>query len=254
MFIFLSSPAKSFNFEREIDFNLDYSTPKFLQEADYLVSYLKTKTPKQLTKILQVSDKLAQLNYERFQDWDLKHTKTNSYLSVLAYFGDVFRQLEIDNFEKENFDYAKESLYIITGLYGLLNALDLIQPYRLEMKLSLTLKRKKTSLADFWKVKITEYLSQISKDKIILNLSSNEYTKAIDTDKLDSKFIQIDFKQKNKKGEYKNIGILSKKARGTFLNWAILNQVKSLDEIFNFHLDGYSLKEKEEGRLVFYQN
>lgn len=254
--IFLSSPAKTYNLKNRFKSNLQIptSSPAFLEKTKFLWQNLKNQRVEKLAKILQVSENLAELNQKRFQKWDLNHTLKNSQPAISAFFGDVFKQLEIAQYSQAEINYILDSVFIISGFYGLLNGLNLIQPYRLEMKLSLDLEKEKIKLVDYWKQNLTAYFKQNFKNKTIVNLASKEYSQAVDFSALENQVINIDFKQKNKKGEYKTIGILAKKARGLFLNWAIQNQIKSTDKLKTFNLENYQLKETRKDTLTFYQN
>jgi cytoplasmic iron level regulating protein YaaA (DUF328/UPF0246 family) len=254
--IFLSSPAKNYNFSTRFNSKLKLinSSPNFLEQTDFLLKGLKKQDLKELIKNLQVSENLAKINLERFQKWDKIHTLENSKPAISAFFGDVFKVLEIEKYEQSEVDYIKNSIFIISGFYGLLNGLDLIQPYRLEMKLHPILKGKKIILIDFWQDLITNYLNKKFSEKTIINLASKEYSQVLNLKKLKIPIVQINFKQKNKQGEFKNIGILSKKARGLFLNWAILNKVDNFEKLDNFNLENYKLEQKKPKELTFYQN
>jgi cytoplasmic iron level regulating protein YaaA (DUF328/UPF0246 family) len=254
--IFLSSPAKSYNFDNRFKegLKIDFFQPEFISQTTILWQNLKNQKLDKLAKTLEISSNLAKLNQERFLNWQKEHTLSNSYLAISAFFGDVFKQLEISKYSQKEIDYISKTFFIISGFYGLLNAFSLIQPYRLEMKLSLDVDGKKIKLADFWQPILRQYFNQKLAKKTIINLASQEYSNALDYKNIKNKILDINFKQKNKQGEYKSIGILTKKARGKFLNWAFLNQIETINQLKGFNLDNYSLQEETEKTLTFYQN
>ncbi len=247
--LFLSSPAKTFYEDFKFP-EFDYTQPYFLELANELVKNLQKQNLKKLQKTLEISEKLAKINYDRYQNWDLKNLSKNVIPAIFGYHGDVFRELNKKNYTKKNIQFAGQKIFIITGLYGILSAIDLIQPYRLEMKLSLDMNSKKTALKDYWQKKITDRINIIENNQVI-NLASKEYIQAVDIDNLQAKFVDVIFKQKNNKGKYQNIGILSKKARGKFLNWVINNQIQSLQKLEKFNIDGYKLVDKSEAQMIF---
>ena len=249
--IILSSPAKTFSEKQEFPKSV-YTKPKFIQKASKLNSFLKNKDPKELESILQVSSKLADLNLKRFQKWSKNHNLdiNNSKPVLYSYYGDVFRELETEKYSMQELDYAQKSLFVISGFYGILNALNLIQEYRLEMKLSVT---GFGGLKDLWKQDITNYLNQeidSGEHLFIINAASKEYSDAVDFDALKIPVYDAVFKER-KNGKEKIIGIFAKKARGKFINYCIKHHVETLDQVKNFKTDGYNFKHQEGNKLIF---
>jgi len=238
--IHLLSPAKSLDFTSKIKV-LPTSTPVFLEYSDRLVQTLKNKSVEEIQTLMSVSEKLAQLNYERFQNWQgMKQASNNSRQSILAFTGDVYQGLDAPSLEDEDLDYAQKHLRILSGLYGVLRPLDLIEPYRLEMGTSLKVGDAK-SLYQFWGDRITRQLNQTVEqqdNKAIINLASNEYFKAINKKQLKAKLIEPQFKDA-KNGQYKVIAFYAKKARGMMSRYLITNKIDQIDGLLGFNLGGY---------------
>ena len=208
----LLSPAKSLDFKSQLPTEKN-SFLCFEKEAEYLNSILKSKSPKDLSDLMGVSMKIADLNYERNNNWSLPFTKKNARQSVYAFSGDVYRGLDAYSINDDKIDFMQSTVRIISGLYGLIKPLDLIQPYRLEMGTKLSFDNNK-NLYEYWREKITNQLNlELSENEPVLNLASNEYFKAIDSKVLKSDVYSANFKQ-FKDGNYKTIAIFSKKARG----------------------------------------
>ena len=249
--IFITSPAKTLNFES--DWNADLvSTPEFSDKAWELVSQLKKESLAELQQSLQVSEKLAELNHKRFQSFD-KNPKTNKAKpALLAYMGDIYRQMTPQTYSDREQAYAQKNLRIITGLYGVLKAYDLIQPYRLEKKLKYQTKYGK-NLYEFWGRTLTESLEkELSqhKNQVLINLASKEYSKAINLKNFTYPAYDIEFRQ-IKNGEEKNTPIFSKIARGMMLEFCIKNNVKDLEGIKKFNTENY-IFDREEGNKLFF--
>ena len=247
----LLSPAKS------LDFNSELPTSKtssicFEKEAQYLNSILKSKNPKELSDLMSISSKIADLNYERNHSWSLPFTNTNARQAVYAFSGDVYRGLDAYSIDDSRIDFLQNSVRILSGLYGLIKPLDLIQPYRLEMGTKLAFDSNK-NLYDFWRKKITQQLNSELHDKEpIINLASNEYFKAIDTKVIKSDVYSANFKQ-FKNGEFKTIAIFSKKARGMMTRFIVDNHIANISDIKSFDYDGYMFHEKlsTDKELIF---
>lgn len=217
-----------------------HSQADFLPEAEKIVSVLKKKKPAQLAKLMDISPKLAELNFRRFQEWSLPFSPENAWQSVLMFNGDVYHGLKAELFTPEEFDTAQQKLRILSGVYGLLKPLDLIQPYRLEMGTSVSVARKK-DLYEFWKTRITAKLNEELKEtdrKILINLASAEYFGAIDSKKLKARIITPSFKE-YKDGHYQMVSFFAKKARGLMSRFLILNQITDPEELKAFGLEGY---------------
>lgn len=237
--IIVISPAKSLYDHSPVQFD-KFTQAEFLPEAEKIVSVMKKKKPVQLTKMMDISSKLAELNFQRFQNWSLPFTPENSWQAVLMFSGDVYQGLKAETFTAAEFETAQQNLRILSGVYGLLKPLDLIQPYRLEMGTNIAIARKK-NLYEFWKTKITTKLYEEmaeSNQKILINLASNEYFSAIDTKKLKARIITPAFKE-FKDGQYRMVSFFAKKARGLMSRFIIQNQISDPEEIKAFDLEGY---------------
>lgn len=232
--IVLLSPAKTLNFNRAIPNDIVPNLPKFKEEALELIQILRGFTVSEIGKLMEISLKLAELNYQRFKDYNQSYD--NAKPCIYAYDGDVYDGIDIEKYSSKEISFANKHLRILTGLYGILRPLDLIQPYRLEMSTPLKNKYGK-NLYEFWKDKITQSLNE-EKCEFIINLASKEYSSAIDLKKLKIKIINIEFKVKVK-SEYKNIGIFAKKARGLMANYIVENFVEAPEKIKQFAVDNY---------------
>lgn len=228
----LLSPAKTLDFNRDIPSEIITSTPYFKKEADQLVQILKKYSAEDLSKLMKLSDKLSDLNWQRFQNFK----ENDSRPAIYAYNGDVYEGFELSKYNKKNLDFANDTLRIISGLYGVLKPFDLIKEYRLEMSTALSNGSGK-SLYDFWGDKITSYLNKDMGD-VIINLSSKEYFSAINPAKLNKRIINIVFKEKYNDG-YRIVGLHAKKARGVMSNFIIINQIIYPEKLLDFNLNGY---------------
>jgi len=238
----LLSPAKSLDFKSELPTSKT-SSICFEKEAQYLNSILKSKNPKELSDLMGISSKIANLNYERNHSWSLPFTHKNARQAVYAFSGDVYRGLDAYSIDDSRIDFLQSSVRIISGLYGLIKPLDLIQPYRLEMGTKLAFDSNK-NLYDYWRKKITEQLNlELDNKEPILNLASNEYFKAIDVKVIKSEVYSANFKQL-KNGEFKTIAIFSKKARGMMTRFIIDNNITDITDIKSFDYDGYIFHEE----------
>ncbi len=245
------SPAKSLDFESKLP-TTKTSEGQFLSESERINKLLKKKSVNSLSKLMSISQALGQLNYERNQDWQLPFTKDNARPAVYAFNGDVYRGLDVYTLDAKKIDTLQDTVRILSGLYGVLKPLDLMQAYRLEMGTKLSVGRNK-NLYEFWKKKVTKALNEELEDnELFLNLASNEYFKAIDTKTLKVPVINIDFKEL-KNGEYKTIGIFAKLARGLMARYIIDTNAKTLEDIKGFNLENYRFHEQlsKENSLVF---
>jgi uncharacterized protein len=247
------SPAKSLNFDN-LNKEVNSSLPNFLNQSSEIISVVKKLDNNELMSLMSISNDLAQLNYDRFQSWSLPFNKDNSKQAVFSFNGDVYKGLDVDTFSDEDLDYSQNHLRILSGLYGLLKPLDIIQPYRLEMGTKLSINGSK-NLYDFWKETITESVNQEIKDKghkYLLNLASNEYFNSIDKKKINAEIIYPVFKD-FKNGEYKVISFYAKKARGLMSRYHIKNKVETLEDIKSFNEQGYyfSSEMSENNKIVF---
>lgn len=236
------SPAKSLDYESNLPTNIT-TEACFLGEAERLNKLLKKKSAKSLSKLMKISDSLGQLNYERNQEWQLPFTQNNARQAVYAFNGDVYRGLDIYSLPQEKLDKLQDTVRIISGLYGLLKPMDLIQPYRLEMGTKFPVGKNK-NLYEFWKTKVTKKLNEeLEDDELFLNLASNEYFKAIDTKVLKVPVITASFKE-FKNGEYKMIAIFAKIARGLMARYCIDTNANSIEDIRGFNYEGYRFSEQ----------
>ena len=251
--ISIVSPAKSLNFDASCSIKM-YSQCSFLSDSQLLVNDLKKYSPEQISDLMKVSDKLGLLNADRYKNWSLPFNKGNSKQAVFAFQGDVYQGLEIDSFSPDDLIYAQDYFRILSGLYGLLKPLDLIQPYRLEMGTSFKNKRGK-NLYEFWNSRITELLNkelELSKSKYLLNLASNEYYKVIQPKSLNTTVITPVFKDW-KNGEYKIISFFAKKARGMMAAYQLKNKINNPEELKSFNTAGYTFNDdmSKGNELVF---
>lgn len=234
------SPAKTQDFS-DHNFTSQYSMPGMLDQSKKLVDLLRKKNKKKIMELMDISEDLASLNVERYQQFELPFAPDNAKQAILAFKGDVYTGVDIDNYTAEDLDHAQEHLRILSGLYGLLRPLDLIQPYRLEMKIQLKNRRGKDLYA-FWGDRITQQINEAlaaQGDKVLINLASNEYFKAVNKKKLNAEMITPDFKDM-KNGQYKIISFFAKKARGRMASYILQNRLSQPEELKNFDLDGYA--------------
>ncbi|WP_299129901.1 peroxide stress protein YaaA [uncultured Winogradskyella sp.] len=245
------SPAKSLDFESKLP-TTKTTEGCFLAEAERLNKLLKKKSAKSLSKLMKISDNLGQLNYERNQDWELPFTKDNARQALYAFNGDVYRGLDAYTIDTNRLDKVQDTVRIISGLYGILKPLDLIQPYRLEMGTKMPVGKNK-NLYEFWKQKVTKALNdELKASEVFLNLASNEYFKAIDTKALKVPVVNVAFKE-FKNGEYKIIAIFAKLARGLMSRYVIDTDAKTIEDIKGFNYENYGFSESlsSENELVF---
>ena len=245
----LLSPAKSLDYKSDLP-TLKTSEGCFLNEAQYLNNILKEKSPKDLSKLMSISSSLGELNYLRNNSWSLPFSSKNARQSIYAFSGDVYRGLDSYTIEDDKIDFMQNSVRIISGLYGLLKPLDLIQPYRLEMGTKMPVDDNK-NLYEYWRQKITSQLNkELADDEPVLNLASNEYFKAIDSKVVKTDIYTANFKQL-KNGEYKTIAIFSKKARGMMTRFIIDNIITDLNDLKSFDYDGYMFHESLSSKKEF---
>ena len=233
------SPAKTLDFETPPTTE-QVSQPDFLKQSKALITILRDYSPQQISELMGISDKLAGLNAARFEEWRPPFTLSNAKPAVQAFQGDVYTGLQAENFSEAENRYAQSHLRILSGLYGLLRPLDLIQPYRLEMGTKLPNSAGKDLYA-YWKPTLTPALNEAiaeSGSNVLVNLASNEYFKAVDTKQLNARVITPVFKDE-KNGTFKIISFYAKKARGLMSAWMIQQQVNEPDELKAFDVAGY---------------
>lgn len=232
------SPAKSLNFEKELP-TQRFSEPQFLKQAETIQKTLKKKKPKVLAQLMDISDKLAELNWQRNQDWHTPFTVENARPAVYAFDGDVYTGLDVYSLPEEKLDVLQNKLRILSGLYGLLQPLDLMQPYRLEMGTSIAIGKNK-NLYEFWKKTITKTLnSELQKGELFVNLASNEYFSAVDAKTLKVPVITPEFKD-YKDGQLKMISFFAKKARGMMVRYILDTNAETIDDLKGFNYEGYA--------------
>jgi cytoplasmic iron level regulating protein YaaA (DUF328/UPF0246 family) len=237
--LYVISPAKNLDYETPpvID---TYTQPELLDDAQELMKTCVTLTPLDLSNLMHISDKLAGLNAARFTQWQPNFTPDNAKQAVLAFNGDVYSGIDAESFSQQDFDYCQTHLRILSGLYGLLKPLDLMQPYRLEMGTKLANVRGK-NLYEFWGDIITNKLNEqvaATKSEMLINLASTEYFKSVKKNQINAQLITPVFKDW-KNGQYKIISFFAKKARGLMVQYLVKNKVESLEELLKFDLAGY---------------
>lgn len=232
------SPAKSLDFETPLPTKL-YSENSFQKQSLAIDKVLKKKKPKQLMELMDISDKLADLNWQRNQERNVAElTSENARQAIYAFSGDVYIGLDAYTLSEEKINVLQDKLRILSGLYGLLKPLDLMQPYRLEMGTKLPIGKNK-NLYEFWKATITKELnSQLAKEELFVNLASNEYFDAVDVKKLKATVITPEFKD-YKDGKLKMISFFAKKARGMMVRYIIDTNAETVDDLKKFNYEGY---------------
>ena len=232
--ILLLSPSKNM---KDCAYENKTSQPVFINEAKSLVNEINKMNISEIQDFMEISEKLAHLNFQRFQNWSLPFNKTNSSPAIYSFSGDVYEGLDAYSLEEEDVKFAQRNLLILSGLYGILKPLDLIQPYRLEMGRKLKYESHK-NLYSFWNDKISLYLNNI-KDKVIINLASNEYFNVVNKEKISKKIISPIFKDE-KNGKFKIISFYAKKARGLMANYIIKNKIDDPSQLIKFNINGYT--------------
>lgn len=232
------SPAKSLNFDKQLP-TFNYSEPRFLKQAITIQNTLKKKNPKALSQLMDISDKLAELNWQRNQEWTTPFTLDNARQAIFTFDGDVYAGLNVYSLPVEKLPSLQDKLYILSGLYGLLKPLDLMQAYRLEMGTSLAIGKNK-NLYEFWKKTITQTLNEeLQTGELFINLASNEYFSAVDVKTLKVPVITPEFRD-YKDGKLKMISFFAKKARGMMVRYIIDANSETIDDLKEFNYDGYS--------------
>ena len=251
--IILLSPAKTLDYEK-LETNTLYTIPLLLEKSKILINDLKKKKPSEISKLMNISDKLSSLNSERYKSWKgLKEKSKNSKEAIFVFKGDVYQGLDIESFEKKDLEYSQNHLRLISGLYGLLKPLDIIEPYRLEMGTKLKTSKGK-NLYEFWDKEISDQLVkdlESLKSNTIINLASNEYFNSVKVLKKTTNVISPVFKDFSK-DKYKIISFYAKKARGLMAAWILKNKIKK-EKIRDFNIDGYyySKEDSSENSPVF---
>ena len=236
------SPAKSLDFKSEIPTN-NFTIPVFIEQSEVLNAKMATKSKNVIKKLMSISDNLAELNYQRYQDFSVPFTDKNARQAVYCFSGDVYVGLDAYSLPEEKIALMQKQLRILSGLYGILKPLDLMQPYRLEMGTQLKINRKK-NLYEFWGKTITDSLNEeLEDDELFVNLASQEYFKAVQSKNLKVTVVSPIFKD-FKNGKLKIISFFAKKARGSMVRYILDNNVTTLDELKGFNIDSYGFSEE----------
>ena len=251
--LFLLSPAKTLDYDTPVG-DLPHTDPEFIPQSTRLIDVLKKKSARQVAKLMDLSDKLAALNVERYRAWSPQSTEHNAKQAALAFDGDVYDGLRAPSLEREDLDWAQQHLCILSGLYGVLRPLDRMQPYRLEMGTALKT-GKATNLYQFWAPYISAYLNQrlaADMSPVVVNLASQEYFKAVDSRALKARVVDCVFEER-RPGGYRIISFSAKRARGLMARWAIQQRVVTPRQLERFDLDGYAYDgpASQPDRLVF---
>lgn len=228
------------------------STPHFIKEAEHIQKYLKEKSPAYLRELMHISEKLADENWDRNQNWNPKPAKKESASALYAFKGEVYRGLDAETLDEKAIEYLQKNFRMLSGLYGLLKPSDQIMLYRLEMGRNFEFESNK-NLYQFWKEKLTDQLnSEIKTDELLLNLASAEYFKAVDQKNLKGKVINFHFYEL-RFGQPKQIVVYTKHARGLMIRFCAENEVQTLDAVKGFDLENYLYNEElsKENELVF---
>ncbi len=245
------SPAKSLDFESALP-TTEFTNARFLKESKSINKVIKQKSPKELSELMSISDKLGELNWQRNKSWKTPFTPDNARPAVYAFAGDVYIGLDANTIPVEKIAILQERLRILSGLYGILKPLDLIQPYRLEMGTKIAIGESK-NLYDFWKQKLTDSLNkELKRGELFINLASNEYFSVIDTKALKVPVITPEFMD-YKDGKLKMISFFAKKARGLMVRYIIDTNAETIEDLKGFHYEGYGFDANlsKGNKLVF---
>ncbi|CFQ46517.1 peroxide stress protein YaaA [Yersinia bercovieri] len=237
--LIIISPAKTLDYQSPLATN-KFTQPEMLDKSQALIEICRELTPAQISSLMGISDKLAGLNAARFSEWQPDFTPENARQAILAFKGDVYTGMQAQTFSDADFDFAQQHLRMLSGLYGVLRPLDLMQPYRLEMGIKLANPQGK-DLYTFWGDQITEKLNQAlaqQGDNVLINLASDEYFKAVKTAKIAGSLIKPVFLDE-KNGKYKIISFYAKKARGLMSRFIIQNRLTKPEQLVDFNLEGY---------------
>jgi len=248
--IIVLSPAKTLDYEFES--NYEHSVPALLSQSSKLISNLKTKEPKDIASLMGLSDKLATLNFDRYQSWSpAKKVSADSKPSMLVFKGDVYQGLQAEDLNNSQMKFAQKHIRILSGLYGILRPLDLMKPYRLEMGTKLETSEGK-NLYEFWGDKVQKNVLnelKVQRSDLLINLASKEYFTVLGKLPEDINVVTPTFKD-YKNGNYKIISFYAKKARGLMAKWIIQNKVTNFEDLSGFDLDGYKYSKAESTATV----
>lgn len=254
--IVVVSPAKKLDFtSNEVKEN--WSIPAYLDQSEVLIKSARKLSRKKIANMMNISDSLADLNYERYRDFSTPFTLANSRQAILAFKGDTYVGLDAETLTDDDLDFAQDHFRILSGLYGMLRPLDLMQAYRLEMGCGLKPPRRK-NLYDFWKDRLTQGINDLMEEKntdVIINCASNEYFKAIDEKKIKGRVITPRFKFV-KKGIVKSPGMMAKRARGMMARYIIQNKIDNVKDLEKFNADSYKFQPKlsDDLGMEFHRN
>lgn len=249
------SPAKSLDYESKLA-TTKVSEPLMLEDSAKLVKVMAGKSPDKIAKLMGISPSLAELNFDRYQNWELPFTPETARQAILAFHGDVYIGLDARSFNQRDFTHCQKSIRILSGLYGVLRPLDLMMPYRLEMGTKLKTKRGK-DLYQFWGSRITDQLNvdieESPGDPVLINLASNEYFKSVKSKALDHPVVAPAFLDAKGDGDYKMVSFFAKKARGSMAAWMVRNRATSAKDLQGFDGMGYAFDpdRSTEDRPVF---
>ena len=252
--LFLLSPAKSLDYETPLDPRHPHTPPLFVKQSKELIDLLRTQSPLQISALMSLSDSLSALNVARYQAWSSRATAKNARQAVLAFDGDVYGGLDARSLGREDLAWAQDHVCILSGLYGVLRPMDLMQPYRLEMGTRLANARGR-DLYHFWGTQIADYLNTRLRSDIspvVINLASQEYFRAVDTKALKARVVECVFED-YKNGQYKIISFFAKRARGLMARYAVTHQLVKPEQLRAFDVDGYawSAGQSTPERMVF---
>lgn len=252
--LFLLSPAKSLDYDSPLPAGLPHSQPQFIPDAARLIDVLRTRSPQDIASLMSISDALAALNVARYGAWSPRFTRENARQAVMAFNGDVYEGLQAVTLSLPDLDWAQQHLAILSGLYGVLRPLDLMQPYRLEMGTRLATDAG-ANLYQFWGTRIAAHLNRQladDTDPVVVNLASQEYFKAVDRKALSARVVECVFED-YKGGHYKIISFYAKRARGLMARWAIQQRASTPRQLEGFDLEGYAFHPAASSpeRLVF---
>ena len=244
------SPAKSLDYDSPRA-TRKHTQPRLLEQSAGLIDVMRGKSPADIASLMHISDDLAHLNATRYAEYTDEHTPGNARQAVLAFNGDVYQGLAAATFDARDFTEAQKSLRILSGLYGLLRPLDLIQPHRLEMGTRLATERG-ASLYDWWGTRVTDLLADDLAASpgapVLVNLASAEYAKVLHLDRLDARVVTPRFEDEDRSGTPRVVSFYAKRARGTMAAWLVRNRVRTAAKLFDFAEDGYSLDDARSTR------
>lgn len=238
--LFLLSPAKALDYDTELS-GQAHTQPLFVKQSKALIEVLRTQSPQQVAALMDLSDALSSLNVARYQAWSSRATTKNARQAVLAFNGDVYGGLDARSLAAADLDWAQEHLCILSGLYGVLRPLDLMQPYRLEMGTRLATEQGRDLYA-FWGTQIADYLNKrlrVDTSPVVINLASQEYFKAVATRTLKARVVECVFLE-NRNGQYKTISFMAKRARGLMARFAIQSRAAQPEHLRAFNAEGYA--------------